>query len=348
MNEIQQPAQAAPSAGSQGISKEEAVKKLLEAQNRRESQAQGIPKDSSELAGLNLNNASEAGGAKPAPSAPAQAASTEDKEAVKKVEQAAASGNEDSFARQFAALTREQRSLFAQREAMKKDMEQIDQFKKRQELKKTDLTKYLEEEGLDPDSVMKAYLNKGEPPQPEDRISVLEKKIADYEAQIKQQELDARQKAEQQKEQAAVDTFKKQMNDFINSKPDQYEAIIAGEGFDLVFEKINKHFEQTGEILEFAQAADEIENNLFEKAKKFSSLKKLSSHLAQKMPQQDSPKQNLNEQKTDDGLPSSFSQTLTSDFVPVSGSSVLQTLDAETLKQRAIEKLKAKQRQAMG
>lgn len=334
MNEIQQPTEAASNFQGQGISKEEAVQKLREAQERRISQAPSLSQGGGALGGNQQQ---------PSPAAAnAQAPTQEDKDAVKKVEQAQASGSEENFARQFAALTREQRALFAQKEAMKKDMEEVGVYKKRQELKKTDIAKYLEEEGLDPDSVLKAYLNKGEGPQVDDRVAALEKVVADYQKEKADGIEQARLKDIQEKEKAVIDNFKKQMNDFINASPDQYETIIADGASDLVFDRINKHFEETQEILPFEVVADEIENQLFERAKKLTGLKKLSSFLVKKEVPQDRSQQQQNQRQDE---PQSFSQTLTSDFTPVSAHHVPDTLDGEVLKQRALEKLRAKQRQ---
>lgn len=97
---------------------------------------------------------------------------------------------------------------------------------------------------------------------------------AQLEAERKAREA-AEQSARQQAEAAAIASFRADINDYIAKNSDAYELINLYGDHDRVWRTIEQHFEKHGVLPEIKDAADAVEEDLYEKSKKIRGAKKL-------------------------------------------------------------------------
>ncbi len=170
----------------------------------------------------------------------------------------------------------------AELEALKqKDLTYAEQETARQERLKTDPIGYLTEQGLTQDQITQAMLNQ---PGPESQlIKQLSDKIARLE-KTQQDEIARQQKDANDNYQNALKTIQRNVDQLVNSNPDKYESIKANEASKSVTTYIEKVWKEEGVILDTAEAAEEIEDYLTEKALGLTRLKKIQSKLAPQKP----------------------------------------------------------------
>lgn len=220
-----------------------------------------------------------------APASPVQATpapAVNDKDAVQAVTEAKTE-NDPDFASKFAALTRKQKEIFIREQQLKQREEKISKYESLEKLKSENPFKYIQEQGMDLDSIIKGAAKDGEPPSVEDKVAALEKKIADYEAKIAKDQEDAVLR----KQQEQVDSFKNTVFDKVKADPERYELIHLEDAFGTVYEVIEEHFVRTqkelgtGEVLDTEKAAEMVEKFLQEKATKLLQAKKLGFKMAE-------------------------------------------------------------------
>ena len=214
------------------------------------------------------------------------------------------SSNND-LSRQFSALSKREKAFREERDAFRTEMESLKQL--REELNaqkepikeeepsltneqilhnlKRDPLATLDQLGLSYDKLTELALNDGKHSEEErlgfvkeDIESKFQKQLEELKAQLEEKDL-AAQTAE---EEAAVKNFKSSISDTVTQNADKYEAIIANDAQDLIFDVINKQYEntkdsQTPVILEVEEAAEMVENYLLKEARKLTSLKKLNA-----------------------------------------------------------------------
>lgn len=198
---------------------------------------------------------------------------------------------EERFAAKFAALSRKEKAIKQRESQLQQQMQQLEQrlkqieaqgkevesFKSLPDRLKREPLKVLEESGLKFEQLAEMVLNDGKPTQ--DMV------LQEYEKKVmaKMQELEAKLAEKEQKEQeakyeAALQQFQAQLTDFIN-KTEDYELIRANDAVDLVYEVIEKHHNDTGEILSNKEASDAVEAYLLEEAKKLVDREKVKKLL---------------------------------------------------------------------
>lgn len=212
-----------------------------------------------------------------------QPASTQPPEAQPAPPMPAVKPDQDpDFVRKFATLTQKERELFKKERQLKEMQAKFQKYEQLEDLKSKDPFKYIKEQGIEFDSVVNAALRADEPPTVEDKVKSLEEKIAAYEKAMEEKE----QASKREREQQAIDNFKKQIETQIKSDLEQYELINAQEEYETVFEVVQEHYRRTlettgqGEVLPIEKAAQEVENYLLERAKKLLGLKKLAASQA--------------------------------------------------------------------
>jgi len=190
---------------------------------------------------------------------------------------------DDEFVRRFAALTRQQKQLLEREKALKAREDEYKRYKDLEELKSKDPWAFAKQTNLDLDAVISGASRDGQPPSVEDQIKALNDKISSYEKLDQERQL----KAEQERQQMAVDTFRKKINSVIEADLEKYEMLnLEDNKGDLVFDVINEHFEKTmseygqGDVLDIDKAAEMVENYLVNRALKYTQAKKLQSKLA--------------------------------------------------------------------
>jgi hypothetical protein len=189
----------------------------------------------------------------------------------------------DDMSKRFAALSRQQKKLFEEQQRFKAEAQEWQEWKKAKESAKAKPLDYLKASGLSIDDIIQHTLNDGEETieqkvkrLEEERKRELEERKAQEEARMEQERTT--------RESAAIDSFKGKIRDYINQDTSKYEAITALNVQDLVWDRIHAHYNETGAMLSIADAADAVENEIIEGAKKLSTLKKLG--LAQEASKQ--------------------------------------------------------------
>ena len=148
-------------------------------------------------------------------------------------------------------------------------------------LKKEPL-KVLNESGLTFEQLAEMVMNDGKPTQDMvlneyekkfmSKVQELEKKLADKEA-----------KEQEDKYNQAIAQFQGQLTDFV-TKTEDYELIRANDAVDLVYQVIEQHHAETGEILSNKDASDAVEEYLLEEAKKLVDREKVKKLLSSQTP----------------------------------------------------------------
>jgi len=155
---------------------------------------------------------------------------------------------------------------------------------------KTNPLKALKERGISLEQLMEMQLNDENPTvdmklermqkdlesKALSRVEELEKKLKDKE------ESEAKQRYEQ-----AVESYKTELNGFIENNKDTYELIVANNATDLMFQVAEEYYQANGKVLDIKDIAEAVESHLEEEAKKIFELKKFKQ-TSQK-PQANSP-----------------------------------------------------------
>jgi hypothetical protein len=240
----------------------------------------------------------------------------------------------EDFSEKFAALSREQKKIWEEKQKLKAIQAEVDAYKKKQELKKQNPYAFLKEEGLSLNEILEMAAKDGEPPSAEDRIAQLEAKL---EAKFKEQQ-DREEKEKQSREQEAVDKFRQNLETHIKGKADDYELINAQNAFGIVFEVIAQHYDKTlqetgtAEIMDMDKAAQAVETHLFNELQKLKGLKKVSGLFTEALqaktdPQAPAPKE--------PAQPQGSGFTLNGSVVPRAGDTQTKPLSVEESKRRA-------------
>jgi len=176
--------------------------------------------------------------------------------------------SQESFSKRFSALNRERKALSSREAELKKQMAAI-------EAEKAEVSKWREQqnaikEAKNPLKALEAFgysyedaaqfLLNDQKPTPDLMIKSVEEKVQALQAQLEQER---KQKAEYEakvleQESAktnaqAIETIK----GHLSSNPD-FDALVALEMQGAIFNKINEHYNQTGEVLEIDSVASEM------------------------------------------------------------------------------------------
>jgi hypothetical protein len=208
-----------------------------------------------------------------------------------KSEEEVKSPEDANFAEKFAALSRKEKEFRARQKEVEAKYSEYEAWKKEQEelanqkepevpleyrLKKNPL-ETLAELGLSYDKLTELALNDGkltQDMQMELMRQEIENKYSRELEDIRNEILERDKKAEETKYQETIQNFMTELTDFVNTSED-YEMIRANDSVDLVYELIESHHAETGNILSNKEAADQVEEYLFEEAKKLYETNKL-------------------------------------------------------------------------
>lgn len=208
-------------------------------------------------------------------SAPVEAAPEEE---AKPVEEAPK--QDDKFAAKFAALTRKEKEIRAREAKVQQQLaelearikaseaaaQEVDKYKNLPERLKKEPLKVMEESGLTFEQLAQMVLNDGKPTQ-DMVLSEYERKINSKVEELEKKLQEKEAKEQQERQEQALQAFTAQLTDFVTNTPD-YELIRANEAVDLVYQVIEDHYSETGEILANKDACDAVEEYLLEEAKK--------------------------------------------------------------------------------
>lgn len=186
----------------------------------------------------------------------------------------------EQWQKQKAIKVKEQE--IAAREAKLKDYEsKYQSYEQTKAQARLNPIKYLQEAGLTPEDLVQFQLNNGSPT-PDLQFQQLKTELEQTKQQIaeekKQQELQAKEQ-NQRAAQEAMESFKVETKEFVESKPEEFELINATDAHNLVIQTIEEHwnqsvqrYEESGndpklkpKILSKEEAADLVEKYLEDK-----------------------------------------------------------------------------------
>lgn len=200
---------------------------------------------------------------------------------------ASESENYDNFDRKFAALSRKERDIrareteLAELEDKFRSMEQEPEVPLEHRLRSNPL-KVLEELGLGYETLTDLALNDGKLT-PDMQMQLIRDELeADYQSKFhdlerKLEERDARDQDE--KYNSILSGFMDEIKNHVASD-EKYELIQANDASDVVYEVMEEHYEESGNILSIDEAAEAVESYLEEEAEKLLNLQKIKSRLS--------------------------------------------------------------------
>lgn len=188
------------------------------------------------------------------------------------------------FGKRFAAIAAKERALKRQQANMKAEAAAVKEFHENKKQAKTNPLAYLGSLGLNYQQLTEHVLNDSKPT-PEMQIKALEERLeADRAERLKEQ-----QASQSKQTQAIIENHKKQIEQVVNSKSDEFELIQANQAYDTVLDVIEAYWKQTGQIIQIDIAAKHVEEELESQARKLLSLKKFAVKSAPEV--SESPKE---------------------------------------------------------
>lgn len=179
---------------------------------------------------------------------------------------------DDEWAHRHAQLLKRERMLHAERQKIRERENRIKELEELMDLRERDPKGFVEKNGLSYEKLTDIYLNDGKKP-PEHLIQSLEEKIKSLEARLDNDKTQSEENWAQEK----ITGFKRQIQGVIDNAGETFELIQAQKAHDLVYDVIQDYYRETKTILPIEEAAQFVEDNLFEEAKQLSSLKKLQA-----------------------------------------------------------------------
>lgn len=189
----------------------------------------------------------------------------------------------------YLATVKEREARAAQKEAELAEKERILNEKEQSgtnEIKVTaeDLklrpSEFLKKHGITFEEFAKAVINEGNGPTTEDELNSTKERLL----KLEQDREDEKKKKQEEEDKRQQDYIDKAVNDYkallkqeIESKPDDYELIIANQAHALVFDVVEAYYLKNQKILDMKVACEHVENYLLERAKKLLTAKKLSA-----------------------------------------------------------------------
>lgn len=181
-------------------------------------------------------------------------------------------------AREFAIISRKQKELFDREKQLKEQAAKYKDYEEMEALKDSNPLEYLRKKGVNLESLIIAAASEGEEPTVDQKLSKLEKLLADEQAARQKDKDDAEKaKAEAQKaaEQKFIDDYKKKIETDIKADLDKYECINAQNAYNLVYSVIEETWETTRTVMPIADAAEKVETYLLSEMQKLFNIKKL-------------------------------------------------------------------------
>jgi len=184
----------------------------------------------------------------------------------------------DQFTARFAALSKQEKALFVQKEAMKAQTDKYSSYEALEKEAKSNPMKLLERYGLSLDDLIISALGNADAPAPEmDPMEAIRAEIAAMKAE-KLAEIEGKEKAEVDAYQSSIDeailNHQNAIATHIKDNIDAYELINVESAHDLVWEVTEAQFELDGVILSPKDAADRVEAYLEQRYRKALDLNK--------------------------------------------------------------------------
>jgi uncharacterized FlaG/YvyC family protein len=145
----------------------------------------------------------------------------------------------------------------------------------------------LKEHGIGFEKLTELLMNDGKQT-PESMLSEAEQKFMSKLEQLEAKLAEKETKEQEAKLEEQLQAFVGQLTDFVNTTED-YDLIRANDAVGLVYEVIEAHHNETGQILSNKEACDAVEEHLLEEAKKLVDREKVKKLFGAAAPATKSP-----------------------------------------------------------
>ena len=193
----------------------------------------------------------------------------------------------DPFSRRFAQLAREQKKLRQERDEMKRLQQEMQSQKQTigsvdelRQLAKDDPYKLVKELGINFKELSEQVINKGEITA-EQKMAGEMKRLRD---EINEMKAEREKLAEEKEAEVNARTyagFIDQIKTFVNNG-EQYEFVKANDAYSVIAEVMQEHYNQTQEVMDYADAARIVEDHYEAEAEKFLKVPKLEQRLKER------------------------------------------------------------------
>jgi hypothetical protein len=161
--------------------------------------------------------------------------------------------NVDSdYASKFAKLTHRERELQKQREQIKTERAELEEYRQLKEKAKLNPNEVLSKFGISYGELTEKMLTPSD-----DKLTTLEQRIAKFEDEKREAALQEREREDKQAYENGLGVIKK----YIDDNSDTYEYIQMNNAHDEVMELALKYFKETGKYLSFKECADLVEKH---------------------------------------------------------------------------------------
>lgn len=167
------------------------------------------------------------------------------------------------------------RELLAKNEQAVKEAEEWRNKKETWKQKPSEVLKLL---GVDFKDLAKHMIDEDKPLSAEEKLEQFKEELRQKEESAKA----AQEQREKEENEKSLANFKNQINDHLKNNIEDYELINLSNNHDLVFHVIDMHFQETGDVMSTKEAAQKVEDYLFNSSQEtMKKSKKLSGFAKQ-------------------------------------------------------------------
>jgi len=190
----------------------------------------------------------------------------------------------DPFSRRFAQLAREQKKLRQERDEMKRVQQELDarkgtvsSFDDLQRLARENPYEVMQKLGLDYEALSHQVLQDGEIT-PEQKMAGEMKRLRDEIDAMKAERAEAEKQQEMSRYKDTYGRFVDEIQSFVDNT-NEYDFIKANNGYHVVAEVMQEHYNSTKEVLQYNEAAKLVEDYYEAEAEKYLKVPKLEQRL---------------------------------------------------------------------
>ena len=190
----------------------------------------------------------------------------------------------DPFSRRFAQLAREQKKLRQERDEMKRIQQELDarkgtvsSFDDLQRLARENPYEVMQKLGLDYEALSHQVLQDGEIT-PEQKMAGEMKRLRDEIDAMKAERAEAEKQQEMSRYKDTYARFVDEIQSFVDNT-NEYDFIKANNGYHVVAEVMQEHYNSTKEVLQYNEAAKLVEDYYEAEAEKYLKVPKLEQRL---------------------------------------------------------------------
>lgn len=176
----------------------------------------------------------------------------------------------------WKAITKRERELVVREREMKAAQDRLLQIEHQIAETKKNPLKVLEYLGITYEDLTDYIINDGNPSE-STKVKQLERQVQEKISAYERMQQEAAQRAQQAQIEAQIQNFKNQIVQTVGANTDSFELIQAKGEYDLVYDVIEAHFNETNQLMSIEDAAKRVERHLEDEAEKILKTKKFQS-----------------------------------------------------------------------